>query len=153
MSTTVSGRVLVRWQDEFSVGIDAIDDQHKKLLALINALWDATVSGAPIDQLLAHLDELERYTGYHFSDEENAMRAAGYPGMDEHCRAHRNFIERIAAEKQQIGKSGYVSLDLVRFLQDWLLRHIAVQDKHYATHVLQGGERLSFFTRLLRRFS
>lgn len=153
MNATVSDKVLLRWQENFNVGIDGIDEQHRKLLDLINGLWNATVRGASAVELLAHVDELERYTGYHFSDEEQAMQAARYPQLAEHCKAHRAFVQRIASEKQKVCRDGYVTLDLVRFLQDWLLQHIAVQDKHYASFVSESGERLTFFTRLLRRFA
>lgn len=153
MNAVGKERVLVGWQDEFSVGIDGVDAQHRLLLDLINRLWDATVCGAPAVDLLRLIDDLERYTGYHFADEEDAMHAAGYPGLAAHCRAHQSFVRRVAGERQRVCRDGYVTLDLVRFLQDWLIQHIAVQDKHYAAFVNDGGERLSFFNRLLRRFA
>lgn len=152
-SAVAASRQLLSWQDGFNVGIDSVDDQHRRLLVLINGLWDATVRDASVAQLLTHVDELERYTRYHFADEENAMKAAGYPNLTEHCKAHQGFIARIAAEREKVMKDGYVTLDLVRFLQNWLLEHIAVKDKHYATFVLESSQRTSFFSRLLRRFA
>lgn len=153
MNTTAGSNVLLTWRTEFDVGIDGVDEQHRKLVALINGLWDATVRGAPVALLMKHLDELERYTGYHFADEEEAMSAAGYPQLAEHRKAHQGFVERVASERQKALRDGYVTLNLVRFLQDWLLQHIAVQDKHYAGFVLESGQRMSFFSRLLRRFA
>lgn len=153
MNALAGEKVLVRWQEDFSVGIEGVDDQHRKLLDLINGLWDAIVRGAGNGELLALVDELDRYTGYHFSDEEVAMRVAGYPQLVEHSLAHRGFVERIGRERERLQQGGHASLDLVRFLQDWLLQHIAVQDKHYAAFVMESSARLSFFARLLRRFA
>lgn len=153
MSSAAGNKVLLAWRNEFNLGIDSVDEQHQRLLDLINGLWDATVRGLPAAQLLSHVAELERYTVYHFTDEEGAMRAAGYPRLDAHCKAHQGFVQRISDEKKRVLTEGNITLDLVRFLQEWLLNHIAVQDKHYASYVLESQQRISFFSRLLRRFA
>ena len=38
----LSAKPYVEWKDEYSVGIDSIDHQHRKLLNLINQLQTAT---------------------------------------------------------------------------------------------------------------
>jgi hemerythrin len=153
MSAVAGRNVLLSWQDDFNVGINAVDDQHRRLVELINVLWEATIYGASVETLLKHIDELERYTGYHFADEEAAMAAAGYPDLESHRDAHKGFIMRVAKERHRVVQNGYVALDLVRFLQEWLIEHIAGLDKRYAQYVLSSSERATFFSRLLRRFS
>ncbi len=153
MSALAGSKVLLSWQEDFNVGIEGVDAQHQRLLVLINGLWDATVRGTSGPQLLTHVDELARYTRYHFADEEQAMQGADYPQLAAHRRAHQGFVARIAAEREKVMADGYVTLDLVRFLQEWLVNHIAVEDKHYAAYVLGNAQRMSFFSRLLRRFA
>jgi hemerythrin len=74
-----SGMELIKWKDVFSVKVSEVDNQHKKLIGLINQLYDAMRVGKGREVLGSVLTELVNYTIYHFSTEERLFREYGYP--------------------------------------------------------------------------
>ncbi|GBG03784.1 hemerythrin [Azospira sp. I13] len=145
--------VIVAWNDAYSVGMQAIDEQHQALFTTINRLWSAIIGKGSQEQVSLLITELEQYTKAHFAAEEAFMDAAGYPGLPEHKELHRTFVSRIAAERQKVSEGKTISLDLLHFLKDWLVEHIQVQDQRYAAHCRQnrqqkeGGGLSAFFKR------
>ena len=67
----------VEWKQELSVGIETIDEDHKRLIELTNTLINAIDKDIPKEELKTIFEELEAYTHYHFEREEGFM--------DEHC--------------------------------------------------------------------
>ena len=61
---------FAEWSDEFSVGVEKIDRDHKRLLALLNELHDALEAGERPEVTGKVLDGLVLYVGYHFAHEE-----------------------------------------------------------------------------------
>lgn len=113
---------LVQWDDSYSLGLEQIDDQHKVLFDIMNQLWSAIVRRAEGSEMQRILDELERYTVSHFSAEEAFMLSAGFAGVDEHRRQHAGFVERIRSARSDLRQGKEVSLELLHFLRDWLVR-------------------------------
>lgn len=140
---------FVAWSDEYSLGLPEIDDQHKVLFQVLNRLWASLINRASREEMLAIADELERYTVAHFTAEEVYMRAIEYPDFAEHKKAHKAFVDRLATEKRVVLAGGNLSLDLVKFLRDWLANHILVTDKAYARTSKPKGRLASFFSKLL----
>ena len=128
---------LIFWKTQYHLGLDEIDAQHRSLLELINKAWRAIVRRSDQSVVFALIEELEKYTLAHFAAEESFMRVTGYPGFDDHKKAHRFFIARIAEERLRATKTGALSLDLMHFLRDWLIDHILVSDKDYADFTQQ----------------
>lgn len=97
------------------------------------------LQGAPAPLLGGILRELAQYTKHHFEREEQALRASGYPGFQAHAREHEKLADQVFefCEKFDQGRAT-LSLDLMRFLKDWLAGHILGSDKAYANH-LAGG--------------
>jgi hemerythrin-like metal-binding protein len=143
---------LIDWNPAYSIGLEEIDEQHKVLFDIINAMWDEVIKREKGAALLDTLDELERYTVTHFTAEETFMRSHGYSKFDAHKQQHDRFIERVRNERLSIEAGGPVSLDMINFLKDWLINHILVQDKEYAVEFQSKrlGGLSSFFSRLLR---
>lgn len=145
-----SATPIVGWQDEYSVGLPEVDEQHKMLFDIINRLWTATVTKASSDEMMAIVNELDRYTFTHFTAEETFMRVIEYHDFEAHRKAHQGFIERLRAERTNVLNGGHLSLDLLRFLREWLVNHILIEDKRYAAVHLKGGQGFSlgkFFKR------
>ena len=78
--------------------------------------------------------ELKKYTVAHFAAEEAYMQSIGYPELDTHKNAHRDFVDRVAREKQHAIETSAFSLDLIHYLREWLVNHIRVTDKRYADY-------------------
>jgi hemerythrin-like metal-binding protein len=118
------------WNDEFSVGIPSIDQQHQRLVELINQLFQCMKDGGDRMLLGQVVDELVSYTVTHFRAEEDVMRKHNYPDLEDHKKVHENFIEQVGAYVEKI-KAGerLPPADVYRFLKDWLVNHIEKQDR------------------------
>lgn len=117
-------------------GIGEVDSQHRRLFDLLNQLSDAIADGRSSEELVQVIDSLADYTGTHFRDEEALLRKASYPHYDAHIALHHKFEETVKKARidVQSGK-GMVASELVRFLTDWLVQHIAKQDLRYVPYV------------------
>ena len=129
------------WQDGYSVGIESIDNDHKKLLNLINKL-QASVhyhTGSTFEKQA--LDELIDYTRFHFKREEELMEKHGFPGFDEHKRKHDEMIEHVEAFVIEYEQKGTDVLEEVsEFLKSWLIEHINGTDQEYSAFLISKGE-------------
>ncbi|MDR0582746.1 MAG: bacteriohemerythrin [Treponema sp.] len=130
--------ILVEWDDRYSVGIQLIDDQHKKLIDLTNTLYKGCLEGDQTagSNFMEAIHGTVAYVKYHFSAEEKMLENIKYPGIMEHKREHESFVKKILEEVEsfQNGKK-FVPNVFVRFLKDWILTHIAVEDKQYAKYI------------------
>lgn len=131
---------LIEWNDSLSVEIDSIDDQHKKLLEILNALHDPNLLSQGPEKVQAILNELVEYTVYHFNHEEELMRRHQYPDIENHLAAHRTLVEQVGKFQAdfQAGKAK-LSGELFKFLRSWLNGHIRGTDKLYSPHLRGCG--------------
>jgi hemerythrin len=124
---------LIVWDESLSVGNDQIDQEHKKLIAMINDLDQAMreMQGrATLDRLI---EDLIDYSRYHFRTEERYFVAYGYPNAEEHTRAHAYFMVQASKFKREFEQGKLtISIEMLDFLTDWLRQHIMISDHHYA---------------------
>ena len=129
---------LIVWSDKYSVGCEKIDKQHKKLVDLINQLYNDYVQRKSKEEIAKVLKELVDYTVYHFNDEINMLEQFGYDKdkLEQHKEAHNYFVEKlnIFQKRYELGDE-YMTLDLLNFLRDWLLSHILKIDQQYSESV------------------
>lgn len=131
---------LIQWTPALSVNIAQIDNQHMKLVALVNNLHDRMKEGKGKAALSGILNELTDYTVYHFRTEENLFRKFNYPQTDAHLKEHDLLVQQVVKLKTDIdsGKS-VLTLDVMNFLRDWLSNHIASSDKAYTPFMKLHG--------------
>jgi hemerythrin len=131
---------FVDWDDRYSVGIPLIDDQHKHLIALTNELYACCIGGT--EEVQACFRDAIRgavdYVKYHFTAEEKMLENVQYPGIAAHKKEHESFVIKILADARDFeeGKK-FVPNIFVRYLRDWILAHIAVEDKKYAEYIME----------------
>lgn len=132
---------LIEWSAELSVGIDSIDEQHKKLVNMINALNDAMLTDSSNELLGKIFTGLAAYTQKHFSYEENMFAEYGYADSEEHKRQHTELINQLVELKKKFieNPQGTISADLMQFLKRWLTNHIMKTDKEYTEFLLSKG--------------
>ncbi len=121
------------WSPELSVGFEEIDNDHEKLVEMLNALGDA-VTEAKEDAVVGRvLDDLLSYTMWHFRHEERLMQTHGYPEFLEHKRQHGDLGEKATGlqKKYQDGDRD-VAAEALSFLKAWLTEHILGTDKKLA---------------------
>lgn len=80
------------WSAILSVGIEEIDEDHRKLVAIFNELAHAVTKGESADYLAATFDELIKCTAWHFRHEDRLILKHRYPEIDPHRAAHRELI-------------------------------------------------------------
>jgi len=131
---------FITWNEKYSVKIPSIDEQHKKLVSIINELYTSMKNGKSRDQLAKTLKDLVEYTKSHFSYEESLLEKAGYQDLNEHKGQHKTFVEKISATcKDYENGNLFMSIDICNFLQNWLLHHIQGTDQKYTQTLLDKG--------------
>jgi len=131
---------LLVWNDSYSVKVRRFDDQHKKLIDLVNQLHEAMKAGKGSAILNDVLGPLAAYTQTHFSEEERLMLYNGYPGYMEHKKAHDQLVAHVRDFQKQVeAGTASVSLGLMTFLKDWLLQHIQGVDRKYGPYLNEKG--------------
>ena len=141
-SGTADSGALIKWDASLSVNIRLIDQQHQKLVDLVNQLYKALKSGKGADVLGDILGSLVDYTQRHFAEEERMMRAHGYPETEQHLAAHAELIRQVGEFKAKLAQGTVsISSDLFNFLKSWLLHHIKQEDKSYGPFLNARGVR------------
>jgi hemerythrin len=131
---------LITWDDSYSVNVEEIDLQHKKLISLINDLDEGMKSGKSKNILESIISELINYTKYHFDTEEKFFKEFNYPEAQMHEKEHNEFVKQIAEfhEQYENGKT-LLSVDLMMFLKKWLTEHIKGTDQKYSAFFNEHG--------------
>ena len=127
---------LLTWSSKYSVGVQAMDNQHTVLFGILNDLHSAMMGGKAQKVTGELLQKLVKYTREHFAAEEAVMAAAGYPGLQNHRVKHRDLIKQVNefASRYERGETN-LNLTLLNFLRDWLTNHIQSEDKQYGPSV------------------
>ncbi len=108
------------------------DDQHKKLISLINDVSDAMKARKAAQVIGGILQELSDYTVHHFGNEERAFDKYDYPKKEEHKAQHKIYVDKIAEliERNNKGELG-ISVSVLDFLMEWITNHIMKIDMQY----------------------
>lgn len=131
---------IIKWIEEYSVGVKKIDDQHKALVKLLNDLFDAMSVGKANDVLGEIINKMANYAQLHFSTEEKYFDDFDYEFSEEHKNEHRKFIEEVAGFKKGFDAGNIVlSMEVFQFLKNWLTRHILVSDHKYVRYFKEHG--------------
>ncbi len=124
---------VFEWRDEYTLGVSAIDEQHRGLFRSADRLHQALLVGegkAGVEELLAALLE---YVRVHFADEERLMRSVGYPGYAAHHAEHRQLDAGVAAfQARREAGDILITIRLLTFLGQWLSGHVIGSDRAIA---------------------
>jgi hemerythrin len=130
---------IVSWSDALVIGIELIDNQHKKLIELTNELFRACLRGGDtLDSVFKEtMSRMVEYVHFHFAAEQAMLQRVNYPGYAEHKREHDTLIKTVlkATENYGDGKK-FIPNSFVRFLKDWIVSHIGYNDKMYAAYIM-----------------
>jgi hemerythrin-like metal-binding protein len=131
---------LMTFGKNYSVGVQAVDNQHKVLFDIINELHAAMMKGQAQSLSGPLLKKLADYTRNHFTAEEAMMASANYPGLEAHKTKHSVLVKQVEDyiarfEKGEIS----INLHLLNFLRDWLTNHIQKVDKEYGPWLNEHG--------------
>lgn len=129
------------WSDNLSVGNRFIDKDHRRLIALLNTVYDAMNQGKGPDVVGEVLDELVQYTQKHFKREEKVMQTIHYAGYAEHKEEHDKLTAKaLDMQRKFVSGETKLSVDLLQFLFDWLFDHILKIDTKLAQAIREADE-------------
>lgn len=122
------------WSDQLELGIPLIDEQHKRFFDLAAGFAG---NGDEV-RVMKTLVILSDYIRSHLRDEEALMKAAKYPGLEEHCRLHADFRRMLA---NLLGRARQMSLDEIAeevkyLINGWFYQHIVTVDFEYAPYLV-----------------
>lgn len=86
---------LLYWKQQYSVGIKAVDEEHRKLIELINRLHDSIQSDDSAKTVLGFFGDLFELISSHFALEEVFMRNGGYDELNAHKEDHEQLLDEI----------------------------------------------------------
>ena len=122
------------WREEYSIGVDSIDQEHKRLFRIINKLFDFKEEEK--DNQWTCQEGIKYFKGHavkHFADEEAYMASIGYEGLEQHRRIHQDFRKNILpALEQELERTDYSQESMEHFLgicAGWLVGHTLTEDK------------------------
>jgi len=133
---------LMIWKEEYSVKIGIIDTQHKKLIELLNQIFDASREGKGKEVIGKILNDLITYTKVHFTTEEDFFKKYAYPGFALHKAEHDKLTKQVTDFQEQFAAGrAMLSIELMQFLKDWLNGHILGTDQKYTGFLSSKGLR------------
>ncbi len=122
---------MIAWSPALETGHPIVDNDHKQLIAQLNALSDALHQGAGKESLVEMIVFLNRYARDHFAREEAHMQRIGCPAYQENCRSHDQFVAKLegwVARLNSGGASTSLVLEVYREASGWIQSHIVGVD-------------------------
>lgn len=129
---------LIEWTEDLSMGIDVIDDDHKKVVELLNRCQQTATHDK--EELNLVLDELLAFAGNHFTVEETIMAACSYPGLANHRQVHQLLTQQVTEILRRTEQGVTTLEDLVSFLNSWLVDHIQGMDRSFSVYCMEKPE-------------
>ena len=122
------------WKDEYCIGVDVIDTQHKALFAKTAELAEKLEEGLEKNKqsIIEGILFLKQYALQHFADEEAYQKSINYSGFNEHKAQHKSFIQTLLQHERALKASNFAEGDvqaLMKVLSNWLVFHVANSDQ------------------------
>ncbi|NQU63780.1 MAG: hemerythrin family protein [SAR324 cluster bacterium] len=130
------------WNDEYSVGIDSIDSQHKNIVKAVNSMIDSIYEGKTEVFCKKLKKALVAYSERHFKYEEDLMSKYQYPGIQEQKNEHKSFLlkfNKLYKTYMEQPNDYENEMKILDFLRGWLFNHIKLKDKKYSDFLLKKG--------------
>lgn len=127
------------WKDQYSLGIAAMDDEHKVLIDKINSLASGLEKGVKHQKMRVMFKDLADYCVEHFGDEEKFLESINYPDIKNHKAIHAKLLAKVGAYGADLDAGRLDAQSLVAFLNDWLIQHILGVDMKYSRFHAAGN--------------
>lgn len=128
---------VLKWSDEeMSVGVEVLDNDHKKILALLNRLEEAIESGKEDLVMEDTFRELISYIINHFKREEDFLENSDYPELALHKKSHDALSARLVKVMTAYEKGDNEAPQmLLKIMSDWFMKHILITDMKYSSYI------------------
>jgi hemerythrin-like metal-binding protein len=127
---------LLQWQENYSVGINEVDHEHRELIELINSLHAALGTDRAGERVEAFLGEIFADISAHFALEERVMRERRYDALAEHKADHERLLDQL--RDMMDAQADGTELDDAAFgeqLGEWFGRHFSTHDARFHRHL------------------
>jgi hemerythrin len=124
----------VLWDEEYSIGVKTIDNQHKKLFDLVNALYDLEDGDDVKEKLRKILYDFSDYIKTHFQNEEHYMLSIDFPYLEQHQQIHNDIIKSLSEIIHTPAKLNIIKSKMRIVAKRYLIDHIQQEDikiKHF----------------------
>lgn len=136
--------MLFEWTSELEIGIPLIDNQHKKLVDIINSIYNLSKNNQACNNELEYSDTLLEtafvklfdYTNYHFQTEETLFEELNYENKENHKISHDRLREKLSDFYNNFAKYEQSNTEILEFLTHWLREHILIADKKYVNQLI-----------------
>jgi hemerythrin len=135
--------VYITWTPDLTTGNDLIDEQHKKLIAALNNLFDAHRNGRGRKEVEDMMDFLVKYTIKHFDDEEALQRKYEYAEHTAHKKIHSDFKNVAIGLHQELMREGPTEEFITKvyvIIGHWVVNHIEHVDIEMAACLKRNME-------------
>jgi len=120
---------LLTWMDEYALGIEEVDTDHRALIELINNLYAALDAGASDKDIVRFLAEVHMRIAAHFAVEERLMRRTGYAEYDAHKGDHARLLDEILDMIEDYSEVYALTPELLGTrLENWFMVHFRSHD-------------------------
>ena len=129
----ILGDNMIKWQDEYSTGYEAIDKQHKFLFNFFNDFEEDINDGRGAVYLEKYLHLLEAYAKSHFNYEEGCMFEHKCPMAQKNKTAHKSFLTTVDEYGKRFRSGHYAEdffVEMHHFIEQWIINHIIGIDTH-----------------------
>lgn len=125
---------MYQFKEEFCTGIESIDMEHRKLFEIADRAYETLMDEFITDKydyIVDIINELKEYAATHFKHEEEYMMNIRYKKLFSQKAEHEEFIQKVAEYdlSQMDENQKQAILELLEFLNDWLVNHIVGSDK------------------------
>ncbi len=132
--------MYMEWNASYDVGVEKFNEQHKKLFAYTNALFNTISKGKNRTIMNKVLDSLTNYTVTHFKEEEDVLLEHNYPYYETQRDEHLKFVTKLKEIQTKFNiEHKNITFETFIFLVDWLKNHIAKLDRRYTEYLNQRG--------------
>ena len=130
--------MYAEFNENLVTGNELIDSQHKELIDKINGLVKSCETHAELSVAVNMLNYLADYTDFHFTAEEKLQEEIGYPGIEEHKKKHKEFVQAIDELHEMLveeeGPTKAFAEQVNKKVIEWLYNHIQGFDRSVAEY-------------------
>jgi hemerythrin len=131
---------LFSWREGLRIGVSRLDEQHQRLVDLLNRMHEAIVAQRPLEEVQALAAELTLHTRLHFLYEEMIMEGAEYPLLSDHRFRHAEFTEGLLRLQKRLKLDVRKQFrEIVRYELEWISAHLEESDEAFAAWLRAGG--------------
>lgn len=128
------------WDEEYKIGIERFDEQHKQLMIALKDVYKAMEDKTDRVALGRVINNLIKYAKEHLAAEEAFLFEHAYPDFEEHKKQHKIFMKKMNQFCEDFYSDKFtLHFEIAVFLKNWILNHILVVDKKYTEYFKSRG--------------